>query len=273
MEDHKVFAVIVTYKRAEILSQCLDAVLKRSTYKISKLHIIVNSNDEETLGVINKFKYEYGEIISYTKFDNCGPAGGFYYGIKEAVTSHCDSVWLMDDDLIPEPKCLERLLQAAKIHPYVFPRVFKGNGEEVISFGWWGVLLSIDLIKKVGLPMKEFFYWTEDTEYLQNRLIRKNKILPYRSKEAIVKHYHFRTTLHPAWYYYYTIRNTIYYRLNLFPLNFTGFWKLLNQIAISNYTILVKEDHKRNKLYYLYLGMFHGVKGSLGKLEKLHRTT
>src|SRR5690606_12056408 len=144
--------------------------------------------------------------ISFQVFDNVGPAGGFYYGMKELFNSQCDFVWLMDDDIVPEPTCLSALLDIARKDPYVFPEVLKPNGEQIKAFGWWGVLISREIVDKVGLPMKDFFYWCEDTEYLQNRMIRKNGIIPYRSEKAIVTHLHQRNGGKPPWYYYYTIR-------------------------------------------------------------------
>src|SRR5690606_33418825 len=156
-------------------------------------------------------------IISYQIYDNVGPAGGFFYGLKKFLESNCEFVWLMDDDIIPHPGCLEALIKYAEFEPYVFSKVQKVTGEEVQAFGWWGVLISKSIVSKVGLPIKDFFYWTEDTEYLQNRMIRKFKIIPYRCESAVVEHLHQRNGNRPSWYYYYTIRNTLYYRTRIFP--------------------------------------------------------
>ena len=42
--------------------------------------------------------------------DNRGGAGGFHDGLAWAIERGADLVWLMDDDGLPEPDCLERLL-------------------------------------------------------------------------------------------------------------------------------------------------------------------
>ena len=41
---------------------------------------------------------------------NRGGAGGFHDGLAWALDREADLVWLMDDDGLPDPDCLERLL-------------------------------------------------------------------------------------------------------------------------------------------------------------------
>lgn len=270
MRSMKVQAIIVTYKRAEVLGDCLNAVLNRSRTKVSKLHVVVNSTDKKTLEVIEKYRLKYPEIVSYMIYDNLGPAGGFHQGIKYFLDGECDYVWLMDDDILPDENCLTELIKCTEESPYIFPKVFKPNGEEVISFGWWGVLVSRIVIEKIGLPIKELFYWAEDTEYLQNRIMREFKINPYRSQTAIVEHLHNRSSTRPFWYYYYTIRNTLYYRTRIFPLNKRGRKRLVYQYLGSFYRVIFSEPDKIKKASMIFLGTFHGLKGKIGKIKRFH---
>lgn len=271
--DKKVFAVIVTYKRAVVLSECLKAVVEYSTYKVEQLHIILNAEEKETLETIEKFSSGKDVKVSLEIYDNVGPAGGFYYGLKEFLKSDCDYVWLMDDDVVPEPNCLKELLKGIGHSSYAFPKVIDPAGKQIqeLAFGWWGVLLRKNLVEKVGLPIKEFFYWCEDTEYLQNRMIRKNGIIPYRSSKATVTHLHDRHSNKPSWYYYYTIRNTLYYRSRIFPLNFRGFIRIFYMFFGAFYRILFKESNKVTRMGCLILGIHHAIIGKLGKSERLHK--
>lgn len=266
----KVQAIIVTYKRAAVLNDCLNAVLNISLTKVSKLHVVVNSTDKPTLDVLKKYQLKYPEIVSYTIHDNLGPAGGFHQGIKYFLKGDCDYVWLMDDDILPDDNCLTELIKCTEQSPYIFSRVFKPNGEEVKSFGWWGVLISRKVIDKVGLPLKDFFYWAEDTEYLQNRIMREYKIDPYRSQTANVQHLHNRSSTRPFWYYYYTIRNTLYYRTRIFPLNRWGAKRLVYVYLGSFYRVIFMEPNKIKKLWMICLGTFHGLSGKIGKIERFH---
>lgn len=262
--------VVVTYKRAEVLKDCLDA-LSRSVYPIEEVHVVVNSEDSPTLNLIKNLQEKNLLNISYRIFDNIGPAGGFYEGLKKFLESDYDFVWLMDDDIVSTDDCLRELIKCSAHHPYVFSRVKKTTGEEAKGFGWWGVLISREIVKKAGLPRKEFFYWTEDTEYLQNRMIRKYRIIPHRCEKAVVTHLHNRNKLRSSWFYYYTIRNTLFYRLNIFPLNYRGIFILGKLFGGLLYRILFKEDRKLKKLRLFGLGILHAFQGKLGKTEALHQ--
>src|SRR3954467_15790383 len=50
-------------------------------------------------------------VVAETLPENTGGAGGFSHGLERAVERGADLVWLMDDDGLPEPKCLELLLE------------------------------------------------------------------------------------------------------------------------------------------------------------------
>ncbi len=43
--------------------------------------------------------------------ENLGGAGGFHLGVAEAHAQGFDRIWLMDDDVVPAPDCLEVLLR------------------------------------------------------------------------------------------------------------------------------------------------------------------
>ena len=133
--------------------------------------------------------------------DNRGGAGGFHAGLQHAVDSGADLVWLMDDDGMPEPDCLKVLLDHAETRvggfdfwgPVVlaeqdpsrlcFPIRLPGRAtvvhrmadvelaerdgviaDVVIPFN--GVLVTRDLVERIGTPREDFFIWGDDVEYL-----------------------------------------------------------------------------------------------------------
>ena len=264
-ERNSVCAVVVTYNRPQELWACLSSLLAQKTYGLDHIHVVVNSFDEATLVSIRSLMAE-DSLISISRFDNVGPAGGFHYGIKRFLEGSWKFVWLMDDDIVVDEYCLTNLLQHASDHTYIFPRVIKGDGEEVVSFGWWGVLIAREVIVHAGLPLKELFYWAEDTEYLQNRLTRVCRIVPFRSERAMVKHLHQRKEKRPSWYYYYTMRNTLYYRTYVAGYTWYRFRRTLILFPQSLYTILTKEDNKIKKIGLLFYGFYHGLIGRIGRL-------
>lgn len=261
----KVFAVIVTFKRPEMLRTCLASLMGQRDYGLSRIHVVVNSSDSETEEVINSFR-EDEDFLTFDRYDNPGPAGGFYHGLQRFLNEECEYAWLMDDDVVVAPSCLQELLLCSADHQYVYPKVLKKDGEEVVSFGWWGVLLARSVVVTAGLPIPELFYWAEDTEYLQNRIMRQHGVVPFRCKSAAVTHLHLRHVRHPSWYYYYAIRNTLYYRTYIAGYTKYRFKRTLFLFAHSIFTILFREQRKFKKLWLLTLGTYHGLIGRIGKL-------
>jgi GT2 family glycosyltransferase len=68
-----------------------------------------------------EFQASHPEIVSVVRLaTNAGSAGGFATGIKFAMESEAELIWLLDDDTVPEPGALEVLIEAhqkASQHP------------------------------------------------------------------------------------------------------------------------------------------------------------
>jgi len=128
---------------------------------------------------------------------NTGGAGGFHAGLEAAVGSSAELVWLMDDDGLPPPDCLARLLEhdgrfdfwgpavvaeqdqtrlcfpirlpgrATVVHDLVDVEQAAVDGiVEGIVIPFNGVLVTRELVDRIGLPREEFFIWGDDVEYL-----------------------------------------------------------------------------------------------------------
>jgi rhamnopyranosyl-N-acetylglucosaminyl-diphospho-decaprenol beta-1,3/1,4-galactofuranosyltransferase len=134
-------------------------------------------------------------VIARTLTSNTGGAGGFAEGVAWAVERGADLVWLMDDDGVPAPDCLERLLAVgdhdfwgpvvvdeADVERLVFPIRLPGGTRVVqdvasveraaisgviegIVIPFNGVLVTRDLVERVGVPRADFFIWGDDHEY------------------------------------------------------------------------------------------------------------
>ena len=115
MKISKTVAVIVTYNRKKLLMECLDAILGQ-TVMVDKIVLIDNASTDGTKECLEEKGYLGMEVVDYIQMpSNTGGAGGFYEGIKKAREEKCDWVWVMDDDTIPTPNCLEALLNAYNI--------------------------------------------------------------------------------------------------------------------------------------------------------------
>jgi len=262
----KVLAIVVTFKRPLLLQECLDSLWKQREFGLEKIHVVVNSHDAATMDVVNSFAQKHNGFLSYETHDNVGPAGGFYFGLKKFMDDDADFAWLMDDDIKVSDSSLKELLICAQQSDYVFPKVMKASGEQVISYGWWAVLLSRKIVKEVGLPLKDLFYWIEDTEYLQHRIALVHGYRELRCEKAVVEHHHQRGQTFPSWYYYYTVRNTLDYRLYV---QRKGLGRRLVRILALYMSawirILFKEPGKLRKMRLVVLGTYDGLVRNTGK--------
>ena len=189
--SNKISAVVVTYNRIELLIECIEA-LKRQTVNNFDILVIDNASTDGTKERLNEYVSK-GEICYINTGENLGGAGGFNMGIKEAYKQGYDLFWLMDDDTIPSPTALEELLiQAEKLH-YEFgylaskalwidgsicdmnrPTFVQEQGEasiksaecaEIKRATFVSFLVTRKTIEHIGLPIKEFFIWADDTNF------------------------------------------------------------------------------------------------------------
>lgn len=198
----KIGAVIVTYNRKELLLECISALLKQ-TFTLSKIIVVDNNSTDGTYEMLKGQKF-FDELSYFKLPKNIGGAGGFHEGIKASLKCDLDWVWIMDDDTIPHESALEELLNALKNAQkervsFFASSVFGEHGEFMnvpkidlslsengyehwyknLEYGMVSIknatfvslLISMDAIKKCGLPVKDYFIWGDDLEYTM-RLIK-----------------------------------------------------------------------------------------------------
>ena len=144
---------------------------------------------------------EAGQLMAQDTGANIGGAGGFNYGMRWAVEAGYEYLWVMDDDCLPEPDALEKLLEADKVlggnYGWLSSRCLWTDGTECImnrqklkksfikpdqySIGdliqanqatFVSLLLRSETVKRFGLPIKEFFIWGDDVEYTRRIAVR-----------------------------------------------------------------------------------------------------
>lgn len=203
-EDNKekIAAVVVTYNRKQLLSECLHSLLEQS-YPLDAIYIIDNASTDGTpeylmeKGFIDKQLFSEKEPTKFLKtiplpsfqaktveihyvrmHENIGGAGGFYEGVKRGYETGYDWLWLMDDDCRSAKNCLENLLKQkskdtvlgpmvlnVKEKPVWFEeKVIKGK-QQTDSLAFNGFFIHRMLIKKIGYPIREFFIYCDDKEY------------------------------------------------------------------------------------------------------------
>jgi GT2 family glycosyltransferase len=191
-----VVAVVVTRNRPALLKRCLEAI-DSQTYPVRQLVVVDNASDEPTREFLaGETARRSADFHLIRLEENTGGAGGFHEGMRAALPLPCTHMWLMDDDCEPEPEAMAELVAAAAIvgeDAVLGSNIFDLDGEsinvqpvsqrlgtnrtaqyplhlaegllEVGALTFVSFLVSCDLVRKVGLPLKEFFIWGDDTEY------------------------------------------------------------------------------------------------------------
>ena len=192
----KTAAVIVTYNRKDKLLRCIDAVLDQTVSEQLDLIVVDNNSTDGTGEAVR----EYSGVTYFNLRYNSGGAGGFSFGIRKALESGYEFIWLMDDDCIPERDALEQLLlfENANSGKYGFLsskvlwrdgslcemnvqretltrdiRCFTDKPVRVEMASFVSLFLPSAIAAEAGLPVREFFIWTDDWEYTR-RISRKH---------------------------------------------------------------------------------------------------
>ncbi len=197
-----VAAVVVTYNRIKLLKECISAI-EGQTYDCDII-VIDNASTDDTANWIQLYIENKQNIQYFNTGTNLGGAGGFNYGIKMAVELGYEHVWIMDDDCIPDPDSLEKLMNIDSLldganYGFLSSKVlwtdgtpclmniqklkkqtydndyFKETGLKPITQATFvSLLFPVSTIIKAGLPIKEFFIWGDDIEYTRRISIRMN---------------------------------------------------------------------------------------------------
>ncbi|GAA1925569.1 glycosyltransferase family 2 protein [Nocardioides lentus] len=190
----RVVAVVVTFDRLDLLRRLLDRLAE--VPELDEVLVVDNASTDGTGEWLAEREAAVTGLRSHTLATNTGGAGGFHAGLEWAMRRDADLVWLMDDDGLPEPGCLAELLtrhgeldfwgpvvvDEADPERLVFPIRLPGSlrtvhrvtdveaaaldglvRDVVIPFN--GVLVTRELVERIGLPREEFFIWGDDHEY------------------------------------------------------------------------------------------------------------
>lgn len=224
----KVIAVVVTYNRQALLSECITA-LRNQTRKLDAILVVNNGSTDNT-----ELWLKSQDDLSYVTQKNLGSSGGFSTAINWAYQHGYSWIWCMDDDGYPKADALEKLLldsddemklrncavvNKADKKTFVWKTQHYTTLDEVdcrviegIGHPFNGTLLHRKVVERVGVPQPKLFLWGDETEYYY-RITKKNKIPVCTIADSI--HYHPATAFsykqdwdyQTGWKMYFYIRN------------------------------------------------------------------
>ncbi len=259
--QRRIMAVVLTHNAPDSLTRCLRAIANQTVPPESIMVVDNASRPPATLGPLAEPLPTASLVRSEV---NTGPAGGYALALQRFVDSGSLHAWVLDDDMHPEPECLERLWALASAEPesaFVFPTSRQPDGSLGNWPSWCGFLIARQIVEAVGLPLQELFWWAEDTEYLQWRIPQAGYVRQV-AHDAIVEHDAIRQgDSVPLWKYYYEARNMLFVHLHVkrrighYPRNIS---KLVGRA-------LLREGNGRwRRLAVIVRGLSDGARGRLG---------
>ncbi|HEY7107403.1 MAG TPA: glycosyltransferase [Acidimicrobiia bacterium] len=268
-------ALVLTFNSPELLTHCLAAVSSQ-TVPPRRVLVVDNASAHPVDDLVDRVPG--GQVLRLA--DNLGPAGGHAAGLRAFLESDSEWAWIMDDDCVPRPDALARQLALALERPgrrvVMATMVERDAGHVTNTEGWCCVLLPRAVVEAVGVPRADFFWWVEDTEYLQWRIPRAGFEV-VRSETATVAVGRDREDeSKPAWKYYYEVRNLVYYRMWIQRPSGPGdrkqqafhrrFGKACRSTGRFVARVVVRERSRRaDKLVHIARGVYDGATGRLGR--------
>jgi rhamnopyranosyl-N-acetylglucosaminyl-diphospho-decaprenol beta-1,3/1,4-galactofuranosyltransferase len=238
-------ALVVTHNRKTLLCQCLGA-LAEQTRRPDRILVVDNASSDGTQSALRETGWlDRPEVEWLGLNENTGGAGGFSAGLRYAVETGADWVWMMDDDALPEPDALATLvarpLDATNLYASLavdgnrlaWP-MEPANGrlrggilysqdlpEEVnVHFApFLGLLVSAQTVERIGTPDAGFFIAADDVEYCLRAqkqgsrvvLVRGSRVGHPASQSRSISVFGKRVTMLQLtpWKRYYDVRNRL----------------------------------------------------------------
>jgi GT2 family glycosyltransferase len=193
-----VAVVVVTFNRADLLARLLDG-LAAQTRRPDAVIVVDNASTDHTREVLEA-RTDLPLHVTWSE-QNLGGAGGFHLGVRAAYDAGWDRVWLVDDDVVPAPGCLEALMavdedcliavredlsgvmveKAAVEFDLRNPLAIKPKRStvdstypdrasmpelvEVHNVAFEGFMARRSVVEEIGFPDPSFFIFYDDAEY------------------------------------------------------------------------------------------------------------
>ena len=195
-----IFAGVLCYNRKELAIRCLRALLSQ-TLAVDRLVIFDNGSTDGIKDDLEREGLLALDNVSFVRVEkNLGPSAGFTALFAHCYAAGCGWLWVMDDDVVPDPTALEDLVDVYTMNfsapesigflstylrtsdglPNNVPDI--DNRQTPSSPSRWAELLGQGMarvewstlcatfiprhtMEKFGFPCGDFYYGGEDIDY------------------------------------------------------------------------------------------------------------
>lgn len=222
--------IIVSYNAKDRIIPCLDTIHKMKKDGMEVSLIVVDNSTDNTAEIVRKHA---PEALLFPQKTNTGFAGGNNIGMQVAIDAKCDYVYLLNDDTEVHPDFLWEAMQVMQSSPKVgavqsklllHPRTdlinSLGNKTHYLGYGYCSsykvpdhfvsdteityasgaaVLISMEVLKKVGFFEEEFFMYAEDQD-LSWRIQLAGYTIMLSGKSIVYHKYQFSKSIKKFYY-------------------------------------------------------------------------
>ncbi len=195
----KVAVVILNWNRKDNVLDCLKHIYELD-YPLYQVIVVDNASTDDSVAAIRQ---QYPEVVLVVNDRNYGAPEGKNIGLRKALESEMDVVFMVDNDIVVAKDSLSQLMKVldeipnagtvgAKMYDYSKPdillsaggiidfteNVSRGRGDcekdvgkfekvEEVDYLWGGAMIATrEVLEKVGLFDTEYLgYWFEDSDY------------------------------------------------------------------------------------------------------------
>jgi GT2 family glycosyltransferase len=288
MNPPLIVTVILNTNRRDDSLACLRS-LQQNSYPNHRVIVLDNASSDGSMDAITA---EFPEVCLLPLSRNLGYAGNNNVGIDAAIDEGADWVFVLNEDTVLDPACLENLAAAAQTDPkagvigplvYHFdePQVIQSAGGSLVGRNWrsrhngqnepdrgqyaavqpvdWvsgcAILVRREVIEQVGALDERFFYYWEETDWCRRAAEGGWKILLAPQAKLWHKGVQREYQPSPNVTYYATRNRLLFLRKHAAPLGvwLAVMWELVRRLA--SWSLRPKWRAKREHRDALWQGM------------------